>query len=69
MSTKADLENNQKSYIRRVNKNKNTLSVSIPIKFAKLSKIKSEDYLVCELELEDSRNKLTFTKINFKEDK
>jgi hypothetical protein len=61
MSTCQDLTNNQRSYIRRVSKNKNTLNINIPIILAKLSKIKASDYMV--INYEDSRNRLVLSKL------
>lgn len=61
MSTSQDLTNNQRSYIRRVCKNRNTLNINIPLTLAKLSKIKASDYMV--INYEDSRNRLTLSKL------
>ncbi|HEX2407788.1 MAG TPA: hypothetical protein VHJ38_11360 [Nitrososphaeraceae archaeon] len=61
MSTSSDISNNQRSYLRRISKNKNCLNINIPLKLAKLSKIKASDYMV--INYEDQRNRLILSKL------
>lgn len=61
MTTSTDLSNNQRSYIRRVSKNKNTLNINIPLNLAKLTKIKASDYMV--INYQDDLNRITLSKL------
>jgi hypothetical protein len=65
MSTRQDLQN-QRFFLRRINKNKNTLSISIPQSIIKKQNIKPQDYLSCFWE--DSTNRLVFKKLDIKID-
>ena len=66
MSTKSDLIGNPKTYIRKVNKNNDTLNINLPNPLVKSYNITSNDYM--KVEYRDDQNKITLSKININTD-